>query len=150
MRRSAVVMGSFWQQPAARRHIPASSNATQPLDVELPAGALGRPGDAAEPAIAQLFIEARRLERVGVEVDQAAAAPARLALRFLDQLASQPAAAGARREPEQLDVALAPVRLEDQAAQQALPAVAHGQHRALVAKRSRLLAVEVHQPSPQL
>jgi cardiolipin synthase len=83
-------------------------------------------------------------------VDQAAAATSRVALGLLEQPRSDASAAGSRRQPEQLYVALAPVRLQDQSAQQPSFAIAHAHDLARVAERSRLPAVEPHQPVPQL
>src|SRR5205823_14116541 len=95
---------------------PVHSNRTQTLDVKVPALARRRTGDCAEAPIALLLVKAGRLEGVRVHVDQAATAPSRVALGFLDEPAAGSCPARSRREPEQLYVALPPVRLEDQPA----------------------------------
>src|SRR6185369_169522 len=98
----------------------ASSRATgfpNELDVEVPALAARRAGHAAKAPEAELLVEARRLEGVGVQVHQQAAAPARAALGLLHQLPAEPQPARAGREPEQLYIALPPIRLHDQPAQ---------------------------------
>src|SRR5258706_16310330 len=103
------------------RRCGASSRATgsrrEGLDVEMPARAARRAGHAAEAPEAELLVEAGRLEGVSVQVEQQAAAPARAALSLLHQPAAQPQPACSRRKPEQLHIALPPVRLQDEPAE---------------------------------
>src|SRR5437870_13556541 len=95
----------------------------------MPALASRRARYSAEALIAVLLVEAGRLERVRVQVNQAAAAPPRAALGLLDEPAAESRLARSRREPEQFYIALSPVRQQDQPAQQSSFAVPRSEER---------------------
>src|SRR5262245_11106845 len=90
----------------------------KPLYVEVPALALRRARYSTEAPIAVLLVKAGSLKGVRSQVDQPAAAPPRAALGLVEQLAADSFPARSRRQPEQLDVALPPIRLQDEPAQQ--------------------------------
>src|SRR5271170_8530490 len=73
--------------------------------------------ERAEQCVAELLVEAARLEAVGVEPDAAAAAPRGLRFGLTDQARAEPAAAQRLGQPEQLDEQPAVVRGTGQPAQ---------------------------------
>src|SRR5262245_8249575 len=125
------------------------STRTQALYIEVPLLTPRRASDGPEAAIALLLVETGRLEGVCIEVDQAATALSRVALGCANEPAAQSRCARPLREPKQLDVAFAPVGLQDQTAEQSPLAVAHADDRARVLERTRAAPVERHQPLPK-
>src|SRR5262245_985640 len=89
------------------------SSHAQALYIEMAAPAARRTGYPADATVALLLVKAGSLERVRAQVDQTAAAPPRAPLGLVEELAADSLPARSRRQPEQLDVALPPVRLQD-------------------------------------
>src|SRR5262245_5101271 len=83
-------------------------------------------------------------------MDQPAAAAARATLGFLNKLPAAALSARPFREPEQLDVALLPIRLQNQAADDCAGLAASGKNDARVVEPPCSLLIEPAQSTPQL
>src|SRR5690606_9815312 len=77
-------------------------------------------GRQADARVAGLQVEARRLEVEGAQQRMAAVAPQGLALGRLEDACAEAGAAMSRRDPEEVDVEIVPVRAPGQPAQNGL------------------------------